>query len=119
MRLVLCTRCGGYYRESTEIHDLTDCTAQLRNELVIARSAIAHEKCRARRVVRVFWRVRDAAGRILTCVMFGPHVFRDGPFSKHELLEFISRDIARSNRNKYGGKVYRVTVRRKKKESEK
>lgn len=77
------------------------------------RAALAHERDRARRVVRVFWRVRNTEGRELASGMFGPHSFRDNPGREWERLEFVSRAIALSNQRKYGGKVYRVTVRRK------
>lgn len=58
------------------------------------RAALAHERDRAKRVVRVFWRVRDAAGYVQL------RSDRKGAFQC---------------RKWWGGKVYRVTVRRKSK----
>lgn len=55
------------------------------------RAALAHERDRARRVVRVFWRVRDDAGNVEA------RLGRQGAFHC---------------RSWFGGKVYRVTVRR-------
>lgn len=77
-----------------------------------AQAEVERLRSRERRVVRVFWRVRDEAGLPLTCVMFGRHVFREGPYKHYDRLEFVSLAVARSNQRSYGGKVYRVTVRR-------
>lgn len=57
--------------------------------------ALAHERDRARRVARVFWRVRNAEGR---CEI------RDSRFAALMCAKWWIRE---------GGKVYRVTVRRK------
>jgi len=56
------------------------------------RAALAHEKDRARRVVRVFWRVRDEYSGYTFSFIFRKHAFT------HLKLNSV-------------GKVYRVTVR--------
>lgn len=72
-RLVECTHCGAFVTEGAG-HTLLDCVGHLRQagrsiyaagytgvlqrEITDLRDALAHERDRARRVVRVFWRVR-------------------------------------------------------------
>lgn len=64
------------------------------DQISLDRAALAHERDRAKRVVRVFWRVRDS---------YSGYIF-----------SFTDRKRAFENLklNRGSGKVYRVTVRR-------
>lgn len=62
-----CTLCGGRAPGPNGYHVFQeDCIDYLEAERNKLRAAIAHERDRARRVVRVFWRVRsEAAGAVV------------------------------------------------------
>lgn len=122
-----CIVCGKPTVYSWRMHDkfCKDCDASLAKSdwpritsaydtWLVARTkeyVAAQYRDRHRRVVRVFWLVRDTEGRPLRMVGFAPHRFAHT--SRNEpLLEFVSREVAISNQRKYGGKIYRVTVRR-------
>lgn len=82
-RLTQCTICDAWI--GSELHTAVTCVNNLR-------AALAHERDRARRVVRVFWRVKHLDG---VTVHYGN---RSSAF--HSLWKYP------------GCKVYRVVVRR-------
>lgn len=112
-RLVECTHCGAFVAEGAG-HTLLDCVGHLRQvsrsvyaagytgvlqrEITDLRAALTHERDRARRVVRVFWRVRsvDVVG-LPICLHYPIRAQAMAVGARHKSI---------------GGKVYYVTVRR-------
>ena len=89
--------------QKRNIDALTAQNAHFANQVSELADALAHERDRARRVVRVFWRVRWDEGEVA-----GVH--------GRKLLDCFYRfDMKEAKRRyrEYGPKVYRVTVRRK------
>lgn len=90
-RIVMCTHCQWHVTEGAG-HSLLDCVRFMKADVNQFRATLAHERDRAKRVVRVFWRVR----------------YLDGVTVHHG-----NRTSAFRGLWKYpGAMVYRVTVRR-------